>query len=130
MLQCDYEAILRDTVLPNIPTGQRGKVLLEDNHTSHGHALQSPLRKIKDEMGLRWEAAIPTSPDLNVQEKIWRVLKQRVKARGVPNTLQTLKGWIQEAWDSIEQSLINRYIDEQVHRIRDIHLRGGGLTPL
>jgi hypothetical protein len=129
MIQPDYEAILTDTIAVDMPTGPKGKVLLEDNHHSHGHAAKSPLRQVKERLKIRWQATIPTSPNLNVQEKIWRVLKQRVKARGVPNSLKTLKRWIQEEWDGIDQALINRYIDDMPDRVRDICRRGGGLLP-
>lgn len=127
MIQPDYRAILQDTVAIDMPTGRTGKVLLEDNHCSHGHAPGSQLHTFKKELGIRWQPTIPTSPDLNVQEKIWRVLKQRVKARGIPNSIITLKRWIQEEWDGIDQALINRYIDDMPQRVRDICSRGGSL---
>jgi hypothetical protein len=47
----------------------------------------------------------------------------------VLNDLETLKGWIQEEWDRIDQGLINRYIDDMPDRVRDICRRGGGLLP-
>lgn len=127
MIQSDYEAILRQVVVPNMPIGSTGKVLLEDNHHAHGHKLGSPLRQVKESLGIRWQPNMPTSPDLNVQEKIWRALKQRVKARGVPKGLPELKGWIQQEWDTIDQGMINRYIDQQPKRVLDIIARQGGL---
>jgi hypothetical protein len=127
MIQPDYEAILRQVVVPNMPTGPSGKVLLEDNHHAHGHKPGSPLRKVKEELGIRWEPNMPTSPDLNVQEKIWRALKQRVKARGTPKSLEELRGWIEQEWDDIDQAMINRYIDQQPLRVIDIIAREGGL---
>ena len=129
MIQADYKAILSDTIKADMPTGQCGKVLLEDNHHSHGHAPGSALHQYKKTLGIRWQANIPTSPDFNVIEKIWRILKQRVKAKGHPKDLAEQKGWIQEEWDAIDQDTINRYIDDMPHRAADICRRGGGLLP-
>ena len=129
MIQPDYRAILTDTVAADMPTGPRGKILLEDNHHSHGHARGSILYEFKEWLKIRWQANIPTSPDLNVIEKIWRLLKQRVKARGHPTGLVQLREWIQAEWDAIDQATINRYIDDMPKRAADICRRGGGLLP-
>jgi DDE superfamily endonuclease len=129
MLKADYEAILTDTVAVDMPIGPRGKVLLEDNHHSHGHAPGSTLHHTKATLGIKFHANIPTSPDLNVIEKIWRVMKQRIKARGHPKGINELRGWIQAEWDAIDQELINRYIDDMQYRAVDICRRGGGLLP-
>lgn len=110
-----------------MPTGPSGKVLLEDNHPSHGYKLGSLMRQIKEELGIRWQANIPTSPDLNVIEKIQRAMKQRVKARGCPRDLNELRHWIQLEWDAINQDMINRYIDDMPDRVQDIIDRQGGL---
>jgi hypothetical protein len=77
-----------------MPVGPTGKVLLEDNYHCRGHAPGSTLHQFKKAYGIRWQANIPTGPDLNVLEKVWRILKQRVKAKGHPLGLAELKGWI------------------------------------
>ena len=110
-----------------MPTGHRRKVLLEDNHECHGHAPGSPLHQFKRNLGIKYAANIKTSPDLNAIEKIWRVLKQRVKAKGHPRSIVELKRWILAEWEGIEQDLINRYIDDMPLRVRDICRRGGRL---
>jgi hypothetical protein len=129
MVQADYKAILTDTIAVDIPIGRIGKVLLEDNHYCHGHGLGSTLHQFKKAYGIRWQANIPTSPDLNVIEKVWRILKQRVKAKGHPLGLDELRGWIQAEWDAVDQDTINRYIDDMPNRAIDICRRGRGLLP-
>ena len=85
----DYSVILTNTVAVDMPTGRRGKVLLEDNHYRHGHAPKSPLHQVKKVLNIRFHANIniPASADLNVIEKIFGTMKQRVKARGHPKKI-------------------------------------------
>jgi hypothetical protein len=45
MIQVDYERIIREVVAVDMPTRPSGKVLLEDNHYSHGHKPGSPYVK-------------------------------------------------------------------------------------
>jgi transposase len=49
---------------------------------------------------------MPTSPDLNVFEKIWRAMKQRVESRGAARSLAELKQWIRLGRDAVDQDMI------------------------
>lgn len=69
MTWSNYEAILKDTMVPEMPCGRTGKVLLKDNHIAHDHAVNKPLDNVKIPLGIRWEATIPTSPDPNLLGK-------------------------------------------------------------
>ena len=53
---------------------------------------------------------LPNSPDLNPIETIWRIIKQRLKSRGVIFEEAILRRAIQEEWDKITIEEINRAI--------------------
>ena len=86
--------------------------------------------RYKEELGIRWHANIPSSPDLNPLEKVWRVVKQRVKRKGIPKNVEQLKKWIQEIQDGLDQvEDIDKYVDAMPDRILDIRARGGAILP-
>ncbi|ERF75957.1 hypothetical protein EPUS_01323 [Endocarpon pusillum Z07020] len=60
------------------------------------------------DLGIKWEMNPPTSPDLNPIETIWRIIKQRLKSRGVIFEEAVLRRAIQEEWDKITLDEINR----------------------
>ena len=58
----------------------------------------------------------PNSPDLNVIEHVWAVLKQRVDERG-PRTVQDLKLFASEEWEKIPQSMMQNCIFSLINRL-------------
>ena len=66
-------------------------ILLEDNDGSYGTRSERNIclkykQWLKETFGFKWIANTPQSPDLNVIENVWRILKQRVKANHVWTT--------------------------------------------
>lgn len=103
--------------------------LQEDGNRAHG---------LHNEGMQRWKAARgirlldnwpPSSPDFNPIEKVWRVLKQRIKHR--PNVITTkagLKQAIQEEWDRLDPSEWDKYINQMHARMVEGRKRGGLAT--
>ena len=82
LIQSDYIAILEEIVVPN---WDKDCVLIEDNDGPHGTKDKGPnkVKALKDHLGIKWEMNPANSPDLNPIETIWRIIKQRLKSRGV-----------------------------------------------
>jgi hypothetical protein len=64
------------------------------------------------------------SPDLNPQEAVWNILKQRVR-RHVCSTIPELKKALLEEWDRIELSEIRRRVSEMPKRCQMVIESGG-----
>ena len=65
------------------------------------------------------------SPDLNPIETIWRIIKQRLKSRGVIFEEAVLCRAIQEEWDKITLDEINRAISTMSDRVAVLNERNG-----
>jgi transposase len=64
------------------------------------------------------------SPDLNLIENVWRILKQSIKQRSrLPSTLSEMKQAGQEEWDKLQPSDFNKYIDSMPERIDQLRQR-------
>ncbi|KAF7505508.1 hypothetical protein GJ744_000755 [Endocarpon pusillum] len=85
-------------------------VLVEDNDGPHGTKDKAfnKVKALKARLGIQWEMNPPNSPDLNPIETIWRIIKQRLKSRGVIFEEAVLRRAIQEEWDKITLDEINR----------------------
>jgi hypothetical protein len=71
----------------------------------------------------------PCSPDLNLIENIWRVLKQRLRNRNPHGgwKLKDLKEAMLDIWENeISISLINRFVDSIPERLEKVRIRKGG----
>jgi hypothetical protein len=68
----------------------------------------------------------PRSPDLNpLDYSIWSILETALGARHF-STIEELKEAVREAWEALDQSLINRIVNSFPDRVRDcIRARGG-----
>jgi hypothetical protein len=78
----------------------------------------------------------PHSPDMNPIEHVWRLLKLEID-RQHPDlyTLKNnaadiakLKGWIKEAWDRLDQGVIDRLILSMPRRVRALRRAKGWYT--
>jgi hypothetical protein len=105
-------------------------ILLEDNDGCHGtRSDNNPVVNYKRSLHrFKWYANPPQSPDLNVIENVWRIIKQRVKQRK-PTTVDELRQYVKEEWDRITQEEINKLVDTMPRRITECHKRGGLQTP-
>ena len=59
----------------------------------------------------------PYSPDLNVIELVWAIMKRRIDARP-KTTIDDLKRVIQEVWDELSFETINKLIDSVQQRLQ------------
>ena len=105
-------------------------ILMEDNDGCHGTKSDDNIvvqfkRALE---GFMWYANPPQSPDLNIIEKCWRIIKQRVKQRA-PTTVEQLRQYIEEEWDAIPQEKINEMVDSMPERVKECLKRRGLQTP-
>lgn len=111
----------------------RSFLLMEDNDGSHGtRTTGNIVARYKAYLGIPWYCNVARSPDLNIIENVWRILKQRVKQRvkySGPLQIDQLRRIIQEVWAGIDLSEINKLVVTMPKRIDDVIKRGGLNTP-
>jgi hypothetical protein len=73
---------------------------------------------------LDWPAR---SPDLNIIENVWNLLKHAV-FRQNPQNLSHLKALIVQEWDKIDQSTIQKLFDSVPRRLCAVESVGGDMT--
>ena len=61
----------------------------------------------------------PYSPDLNVIETVWAIMKRRIEAQ-CPGTIDELKNLIFQVWNSLSFETINSLIDEMPSRLQKV----------
>jgi len=67
---------------------------------------------MKNILGFPLPKLPPSSPDLNLIENLWQILKQRLKARDIfPQNIHVLRNVVQEEWDHLQPSAWNQYIE-------------------
>ena len=105
-------------------------ILLEDNDGCHGTKSDDNvvINHKRTLQGFKWYANPAQSPDLNIIENCWRIIKQRVKERK-PTTVEELKRYILEEWDRLPQEKINEMVDSMPNRIKECLKRRGLQTP-
>ena len=96
--------------------GYRKWKLLQDGAPCHTSA--QTLDYIRNYIDLveNWP---PNSPDLNVIENLWSIIKRRVEELR-PGSLQELVDLIFTVWESIPMDLIRRLIDSMGDRLRKV----------
>lgn len=108
-------------------------ILLEDNDGSHGTKTTTNIvARYKVKIGIPWIANAARSPDLNIIENVWRILKQRLKQalrfeKGLD--IAGVQRLITRIWDDIDQSEINKLVDTMPERIHECLRRKGMNTP-
>jgi DDE superfamily endonuclease len=124
LTQADYAVILEDVIAPN---WDANCILLEDNDNSHGTRgiKDNKCKQAKTQLGIKCESNPPESPDLNPIETIWRIVKQRLKNRGLILDPTELRRAIQEEWDNITLKEINRAIESIPERVTELNERNG-----
>ncbi len=94
-------------------------VLVEDGNKAHG-TKNKDMKQKKQELGINWvENWPPSSPDLNIIENIWRLLKSRLKTRPAILDIEALKAALQEEWDKLTQEEIRQYIVSMPERVME-----------
>jgi hypothetical protein len=89
--------------------------------------------RYKAKIGIPWYANSPRSPDLNIIENVWRILKQRLKQalrtrRGLD--MEGVKRLILNLWDDIDIEDINTLVSSMPDRIDQCLRRKGMNTPI
>jgi hypothetical protein len=101
--------------------------LLEDNDGSHRKDSSNIASDLKF---FNWVESIDhpsQSPDLNVQEPIWGILKQRAREDTSWNTMEELKEVLQDEWSKVAQADVRRRIDEMPYRLQLVIDAGGSM---
>jgi hypothetical protein len=111
----------------NSTEGSDWGLYVEDRAPVHG--TRKLLVEAKAALGIPLHNRPSNSPDLNPIENVWRVIKQRIKARSkFPSTLAEMKVAVQEEWDKLEPVDWTKYIDSMPERIRQLKQRKGMQT--
>ena len=75
------------------------------------------VKEAKQQLDIQWEANPPESPDLNPIETIWRIVKQRLKDRGLILDPTESRRAIEEEGDKITMEEINKAIATMPDRV-------------
>jgi transposase len=128
LIQADYIVILKKIVAPE---WKKDYVLIEDNDGPHGTKGKGPnkVKAAKARLDIQWEANPANSPDLNPIETIWRIIKQRLKSRGVIFDVAVLRRAIQEEWDNLTIKEINKAILTMPARVKALRANEGRPIP-
>ena len=105
--------------------------LLEDGDNSHGNRgkAMNKVRRFKANHGIRSYKNPAYSPEINVIENVWRIIKQRVKKRGVFFDIEALKQALLEEWDRVTMEEIRALIRTMPTRIDEVWIRDGRPIP-
>lgn len=124
LTQADYLVLLEKVVAPN---WNKDWILLEDNDGAHGTCgeADNKVKQAKRRLGIEWESNCSESPDLNSIETIWRIVKQRLKNRGLILDPADLRQAIEEEWDRITLEEINKAISTMPERVAAVRERDG-----
>lgn len=99
--------------------------LQEDNDDSHGtRSTENVCVKLKRDAKLLLLTHPADSPDLNPQEGVWNIIKQRLRG-GRWNTVQEFKDAIYAEWKKIKRSEIRKRIAEMPWRCEQLTKNGG-----
>ena len=128
LIQTDYMIILKQIV---VPEWDKDYVLVEDNDGLHETKDKrfNKVKALKVHLGIQWEMNPPNSSDLNPIKTIWRIIKQRLKSRGVIFEEAILCRAIQEEWDKITIKEINKTISTMPDRVAALNERNGRPIP-
>jgi transposase len=69
------------------------------------------------------------SPDLNLIENLWRVMKVRISARRHHiKTESEMRAALQEEWDRLKPNLLYKLVASMPNRIKEVIAAKGGAT--
>lgn len=120
------EDILEQYVVPFAPFIGEEFLLLQDNARPH---VAGVVEEYLAEVGINVLPMPAKSPDINVIEHVWDMLKRRLRARVQrPTTLRELEMALREEWERIPQEYIVRVIQSMPRRLNEIVRARGGVT--
>lgn len=127
MTMKDYQEQVLQAYAATQPMDQ-DYMLVEDGNRAHG-TKNKDMRKHKQQLGIKFlDDWPPSSPDFNIIENIWWLLKQRLKSRGVILDVEALKQALQEEWDRLTQDEIQRIIVSMPKRMMEAYEKKGLAT--
>ena len=106
---------------------ERGYVIFqEDISPVYTCKFAKQWRESMDIESLEWP---PNSPDLNLIEHVWYILKISIKKMAVrPRTVPDLVKAIQKAWNEIDEDILNKLVESLPNRLADVIKVKGGNT--
>lgn len=104
--------------------------VVEDNACYHAGALNTA---IQSRYGIKKLPLPPNSPDLNPIENAWHILKAKLRKRFTnsdrrPHNAEELWRAMQEEWDTIDQKILDKLLDQMPKRIEAVITAEGGHT--
>ena len=105
--------------------------IVEDNAPIHGKRTPtSAANRVRQEMDLYSIDWPPSSPDMNVIENVWRLIKQRLRNRKIHGTwtLPELRAAVLEEWDRLQPEDYRHWILEMKERVDELAAREGKQT--
>lgn len=123
-----YIHILEENLLPFMENEMplRGSLLQQDNARPHTAMSTQRWLRNKNINCLEWP---PQSPDLNIIENVWKVLKDRA-AKRKPGTLQELKDILIAEWRGLSEDFAKKLMESLPRRMIDVikakghHIKG------
>ena len=93
-----------------------GFIFQQDNAPSHRSTVTKDFLTRSNINVMKWP---PYSPDLNVIEIIWAIMKMRIRQKKV-KTLDELKDVVQKVWDDLDYETIEKLITSMPTRCKDV----------
>lgn len=120
-------------MLPTLINGVEDAIFMQDNAPSHTADIVREWLEQQDFELMGWP---PKSPDLNPIENLWSLLKAKLyenhpELRTMPDNQDTLDQmiiWAQEAWSSIDLSILDHLAVTMPHRVEQIIRNEGWYT--
>jgi hypothetical protein len=121
-----FEEIIRSSGLKNELDelfGSHNWLLQQDNAPPHV-SRQTMANFASDEIDVLpdWP---PRSPDLNIIEIVWAIMKKRIEKQG-PKSMEDLIPIVRAVWDALSNETINALIDSIPKRLNKVIENGGG----
>lgn len=118
-----YIQIIDETFLPYVKNNP-GVIFQQDNDPKHKSKKTMAWLNNNNITLLNWPSC---SPDLNIIENVWSLLKRGINKRK-PKNIDELEKYINEEWNKIDQQTIKNLFDGMPKRIAQVIERNGGIT--
>ena len=126
-----YQKILDKTLIGNgeliTVNGTSSYMFQQDNASIHtAKSTMEYFKKFENITLLPWPSR---SPDLNPIENLWGILARRVYAYGRQyNSITDLEKSVYRCWDTIENEILEFFIDSMPNRIGNVLVNNGKTT--
>ena len=125
----DYVNILKNNLSLNyynkeIAVCNSNLIYQQDNDPKHTSKIATQYFETNQIIKIDWPAY---SPDMNIIEHIWKILKERVLSR-IPQNIKQFKKFIKEEWYSISNETIKNLYNSKPKRINELKLNKGSYT--